>query len=585
MVHMKLGVILKLSSMKISIFILSLVGLQCTTIFAQADRFEQEFQPLRSVCMEWDEVRGAWLAESIVAISNQTAIPDRTFPEDFTPAEMLRMAPQGTRTRIEAAAAQQQKIAAAPNRERWNRVTNFVSRPNCATVSGRSYGDPHLVSFDGATTSFQTVGEFVLVKSDMQNLEIQTRQEAQSDDFSLNTATAMNVAGDRVAIYANEKPDNISTSALRVNGEAIQLTRSVFFLPNGGTVRYAGNSYTVTWPTGETAHVQIRRSGRMNFLNIMVQIFPCAQNDIQGLLGNANGRRNDDFDMRNGLNRPTYLATAFGNEQMQAATIAAEKEYLAFLARDFAREFRVLQSRSLFDYSFGRNTYSYTDESYPRNHRSVGDLNAQQQAAARRNCEAQGITGDDLRACMFDNAFLQIPPTPRPVVNDPTVGTILKPVVRPVPNVNPVRPGSVRERNTPSGTVAPVPRPVGRGDNPETGIPNKEDDLRTEPANKPREIKREDRNVDVEEIPVPVKPKKVITRPDQNTVSPSAPSSPAPITRPAPTPPPAAPRPTPPPAPRPVQAAPITRPAPTPPPAPRPAPTPQKVGTPSKGRG
>ena len=39
-------------------------------------------------------------------------------------------------------------------------------------------------------------------------VQVQTRQRPEGEDFSLNTAVAMNVNGDRVCIYADDKPDN-----------------------------------------------------------------------------------------------------------------------------------------------------------------------------------------------------------------------------------------------------------------------------------------------------------------------------------------------------------------------------------------
>ena len=54
----------------------------------------------------------------------------------------------------------------------------------------------------------QSVGEFVLAKSNTGYFEVQTRQKASSTDFSLNVAVAMNVGGDRFCIYGGEKPDS-----------------------------------------------------------------------------------------------------------------------------------------------------------------------------------------------------------------------------------------------------------------------------------------------------------------------------------------------------------------------------------------
>lgn len=433
--------------MKNTLLFVGILILTIPTLNAQSDRFSQDFQPIRSELTKWDPIRGEWLASSLVAMSKQEAIPDRTFPEDFTPAEMLRMVPESNMTNIQQTAnANQRNATDSTGRNEWNVISSVVERPSCKPIMGRTYGDPHLVSFDGASYSFQTVGEFVLAKSVSKNLEIQARQQPQSDDFSLNTAVAMNVAGDRVSIYANEKPDNISNTALRVNGAPVNISRNTYFLPHGGTIRYSSNSYIITWPTGEVVNAQIRNSSRMNFINVTVQVYPCAQNDLEGLLGNANGQKNDDFETRTASNRPTYMAfSSFGNDQMERASNAAEKEYLAFLARDYARDFRVTHTTTLFDYGFGQNTLSFTDESFPRVHRTVGDLSNDRQEAARRNCEGQGVSREEMRGCIYDNAYLEIPPSPRLTIKDPTDGVVLARVEKPIKNVNPKPNGTFKE--------------------------------------------------------------------------------------------------------------------------------------------
>lgn len=150
--------------MKKNIYIFSVLLVNFTAIHAQSERFSKDFEPIRSELTKWDPVRGEWLASSIVAMSKKEAIPDRTFPEDFTPAEMLRLVPQPTRNAVEQTATTNLQNATETDRNQWNTVASVVSRPSCKPTIGRSYGDPHLSSFDGASYSFQTVGEFVLAK-------------------------------------------------------------------------------------------------------------------------------------------------------------------------------------------------------------------------------------------------------------------------------------------------------------------------------------------------------------------------------------------------------------------------------------
>lgn len=485
----------------IPIRLLVLSGLFLGQAHAQ-DQFSKDFENIHKELVSWDPVRGEWLSTSLVAMSRNEPVPDRMFPEDFTPMEMLKVVPADTRNRV----ATTVQTNARNNRDSvsnvtWNRMNAIINRSGCSPVMGRTYGDPHLSSFDGATYSFQTVGEFILARSTSGNFEVQARQRPQTEDISLNTAVAMNVAGDRVCLYASEKPDGNNTTPLRINGEAIYLENNTYYLAHGGTIRMSKrNDYLVTWPTGETVNVDIHSNASFPFMNIAVQVFPCADT-YEGILGNANGRSADDFDTRGASSRPTNLVFhTFGNAN-DAASQAMEREYLAFLARDFARSWRINEQISLFDYGFGQSTWAFTDESFPRVHHTLADLTPDQRDRARRDCERNGISGNDLNGCIYDRAFVDIPPSPRPQIPDRTSNYTRVPVTHPKPNVNPggtIRPvdpakqsdrGSLdKTPSTPGSrpateTTAPKQNPETR---PQTEAPPKTDPVpQTKPVSRP----------------------------------------------------------------------------------------------------
>jgi hypothetical protein len=421
----------------IPISLLAMTALFGSHAVAQ-EQFTKDFEVVRKELVSWDPVRGEWLSSSLVAMTKNEPIPDRMFPEDFTPLEMLKVVPASTRNAIaETATAQSNNgTATTADRQSWTQVSSVLQRANCKPVMGRTYGDPHLSSFDGASYSFQTVGEFVLVKSSSGNMEVQTRQRAQTDDISLNTAVAMNVAGDRFCVYAQEKPDGNTSTPVRLNGEALYVDELTYYLPHGGTVRKSGrNNYLVTWPTGETAELDVH-NGSFSFINVSVQVFPCGDT-YEGVLGNANGRSSDDFETRGRASRPNNLAFhTFGNTNDPAAQ-DMEREYLAWLSKDFASSWRVDQPTSLFDYGFGQSTLTYTDESFPRVHHTLADLTPDQRDRARRNCERNGVSAIDMNGCIYDQGFVNIPPSPRPVIVDNTRDFNHTPITKPIPNVNP----------------------------------------------------------------------------------------------------------------------------------------------------
>lgn len=440
----------KLLHFVLTLFCLGFVSQSCAQ---ETSKFDEQFKTIDTELASWDPVRGKWLSSSLRAMSSNQPIPDRAFPEDYSPGEMMKMVPPSTLSNIRTISqANGQNTTDMLERERWNRVNNYVYRPDCKLVMGRTYGDPHLKSFDGASYSFQTVGEFVLVNSNNGQMEVQVRQEPQRDDFSLNTAVAMRVGGDRVGIYANQRDIN-SSSPVMVNGFPVQMSGRTYYLPHGGTIRTSGRDYIVTWPSGEKVSVDLRNSGGMSFMNIAVQVYPCASNNMTGLLGNANGTHQDDFNIGG-----RGISPMFGGEMSDRM----EKERLAFLAKDFANNFRIQPMTSLFDYGFGQNTMSFTDYTYPRVHLTLNDLSRDQRTNARNACARAGLTGAELDACIYDQGFLRIDPTPRPVIPCPTTGATLGRVDKEEPNVNPRDIINTGSTTTPNGAGVGVPtsRPI-----------------------------------------------------------------------------------------------------------------------------
>jgi hypothetical protein len=134
------------------------------------------FATIKSQLQSWDPVRGEWLANSFRSISKGEAIPDRTFPEEFTPYELLTMVPMDRRRELLTTVQTNNRNPNPTTGTNWAPIEMILNHSFCDRLTGRSYGDPHLNSFDKATYSFQTVGEFVLSKSSKGHFEVQTRQ-------------------------------------------------------------------------------------------------------------------------------------------------------------------------------------------------------------------------------------------------------------------------------------------------------------------------------------------------------------------------------------------------------------------------
>ena len=509
------------------------------TIFSQT---EDAFAGLKTQLQNWDPIRGEWLVNSFRSISKGETIPERTFPEEFTPYELLTMVPMDRRRQLLNTVQTNNRNPNPASEVNWTPIEMILNHSFCDRLTGRSYGDPHLSSFDKATYSFQTVGEFVLSKSTKGHFEVQTRQKPQSESFSLNTAVAMNVGGDRLCYYAEDKPD-FNNVSFRLEGQPIQLQGRTYFLPHGGTIRLEGRNYIISWPTGETVILDSRMSGSMQLANVTVQIFACDRSEFEGLLGNANGDMNDDFNTRNTNGfRPAYASfSTFGNPSIARGSEFAEKEYLAFLAKDFAEEWRVNDLTTLFDYNSGRSTLSFTDRSFPRVHYTLNDLDMGRQSNARRRCEEMGITPEEMRGCIFDNGFLNITPNPIPTPTNPVVGRTLNDVIKPAFNTNDrtfneggVLSNKPREAN-PDGTIkdfVPIKEEInveGKEDlqnKPNNSVPEKKpeatSDFESEKPNSAKPIQNEKPVINTKPIfSSPVN--KPSTSPSKPTVSPTKP--------------------------------------------------------------
>jgi hypothetical protein len=290
----------------------------------------------------------------------------------------------------------------------WNIFDKIICRPNTQVHIGKTYGDPHMQTFDGHRYEFQTVGEFTLCRSNDGNFEIQTRQKAMSESVSLNTAAAMNVNGDKVAVYAQGFPDALTEFPIRVNGVALRKTSGSHPLNNGGIIRITGNKVKVSWPTGEQVAINLRK-GKNPFMNVVPQVYTSKGTEYSGLLGNANGNPNDDLRVQEGklfkTAEPFYaLSEVMGDDAVKKSAQRSEKLYQIRMAKEFGNSWRISQLTSLFDYAPGESTETFTDRSFPSEYHSLAKMDKNEVRKAKKTCEKAGITGPELRGCITDVA-------------------------------------------------------------------------------------------------------------------------------------------------------------------------------------
>lgn len=395
----------------------------------------------RSLLQGWDNIRGEWLFQSVVALTKGKNVPDRTFPEDLTPYELISIAPSPFRNTF------QEHLQKILNPDALHQVLlDLVDASFCQTHNGRSYGDPHIVTYDNTSYSFQTVGEFVLSKIGS-SFEIQARQKPQRDDFSLNTAVAIRFFNDTVSYYADDVPDG-STHALWMNGQALVLQGRTHYLPSGGTLRLVGKDYILSGPLGEKVVFDVRGSGSRRFVNVTVEIPRCITSNAFGLFGNGNGNRHDEFQPNdrfasNGLTQ----FSGMNSDPFMAMTQQAEQLYQIQLTKEYAEQFRVTRPTSLFMYRPGLTTDFYTDRTFPRIIRTFHEIPNNQREVARNRCQQMGVSEAEMNGCIFDVHYLDLPPNPSPNVVSNTQGVILDKLNHPIVNTNTVAPSKFPQNN------------------------------------------------------------------------------------------------------------------------------------------
>ena len=251
-----------------------------------------------------------------------------------------------------------------------------------------SSGDPHLCTIDGLHYDFQAVGEFVYLESiaDPIEMTVQVRQEPyyNSQYVAMNTAVTMSVAGDRVEIYADLSKYQ---APLYINGEPAESSETnIWNLPNSGQVNFKNNSYTIIWPD----YSQIQVIKRARYLDISGYLPETRKNTLHGIAGNFDGDFANDLMSRDGS---ITLYTE--------ARITKEKLY-----NEFGNSWRITQGESLFTYTPGEDTSTYTNLNFPYEIVTTADLSEADYLVAEQICRDAGITDPVLlQDCILDVGF------------------------------------------------------------------------------------------------------------------------------------------------------------------------------------
>ena len=321
------------------------------------------------------------------------------------------LADQGSQSGKDQGTRQGEQIA--QQMQRQQPPQNLRPNPD-KNKTGSSYGDPHIVTFDGYRYSFQTVGEFTLVKSTDRNFEVQVRQSpVPGAQLSLNSAVAIKSGNSRIAIYGQSLPDSDTSTPIRVDGRPYPAQGGT--LPNGTVIAQQGQgSYIIQTTSGEVVSVRKTSRNNLSYMDVNPSI-PDIAGRYTGLLGNSNGNPKDDLQTRSGQvieTQSTYgqiaqTASSFIPGVGRIAGLVSKVENIVFdqLYKEFGNSWRISQADSLFDYKAGHTTDTFTDRGFPSSYRTLAMLSPTQVQTATAACQQARVSPEQLEGCIFDVGF------------------------------------------------------------------------------------------------------------------------------------------------------------------------------------
>jgi uncharacterized membrane protein YgcG len=266
----------------------------------------------------------------------------------------------------------------------------------CGGGNAASAGDPHQLTFSGADYDFQAAGEFTLVKSTTDDLDIQIRQEPYpgAANIAIDTATAMRVGNTIVELAVN------ASGHLQVWVDRVSVPYASRALDGGGKLSVSNPwAATVTWPDGTTVTVfSIPTTPRKlictsrHAINLIISVPRSRFGHLEGLLGDP-GKPPGELVGGNG--------TTYSLDELAQPWASAQD--FDVLYHQFAQSWRLSQQGSLFYYPKGTSTASFTNLAFPGRALTVASLAPTTAAAAKRECKAEGVTNLYLLAdCVFD---------------------------------------------------------------------------------------------------------------------------------------------------------------------------------------
>ena len=245
-------------------------------------------------------------------------------------------------------------------------VIAFRAWCNTAASAGPSdRGDPHLTTTNGINYDFQGAGEFVSLRNSATGFELQTRQTPVLTSFtpganvhtglascvSLNTAAALRVGRHRLSYQPSSgEPGKAGQMQLRIDGKPVRVAATGIDLGDGNRITMAATGGGLDIRLADGTRVILTpnfwSSEGYWYLNVEVLDTPAREGTMGHILGS-------DW---------LPLAPNGSSFGPKPASLAASH---FVLNRAFADAWRVTDATSLFDYTPGTSTATFTDRGWP----------------------------------------------------------------------------------------------------------------------------------------------------------------------------------------------------------------------------
>lgn len=243
----------------------------------------------------------------------------------------------------------------------------------------RGYGDPHMQTLDGRAYDFMAIGDFVLMASPANDLEIHARLQpyASLRSAAVTTGIALRNRGDRIEWRLDGRQ-------LIVNGVARQLDRGqTIRLRSFAVLRHDDEGFLFLSTRGDRLRVEFNSAS----VDYALSLARTRAGTVRGLFGNFDGDPDND------------LRTATGD--VIAHLPGEVPDHQKPLYQRFGESWRVAASASLFSTPYAPPA-GVDVTTFPLPAPGTSDAERAKAAAA---CQAAGVTDAIvLEACVFDYA-------------------------------------------------------------------------------------------------------------------------------------------------------------------------------------